>query len=75
MDMKAKLSSKGQVTVPKSCREKLGLKTGTVLDFEVVDGALVVKKVQNEDVFHKWRGRGKLPDGLGVDEYLATVRA
>jgi len=28
MRMKAKLSSKGQVTIPKFCRDKLGLKTG-----------------------------------------------
>ena len=72
--MKATLSSKGQVTVPKSCREKLGLKTGVVLDFEVVDGTLVARKVQSEDPFHKWRGRGQLPGGQSVDEYLATTR-
>ena len=72
--MKAKLTSKGQVTVPKSCRDQLGLKTGALLDFEVVDGVLIVRKVQTEDVFHKWRGRGKLPEGLSVDDYLAAVR-
>ena len=72
--MKAKLSSKGQVTIPKSCRDQLGLKTGSVLDFEAVDGALIVRKVQTEDVFQKWRGRGQLPGGLSVDDYLAAVR-
>jgi AbrB family looped-hinge helix DNA binding protein len=44
--MKAKLSSKGQVTIPKSCRDQLGLQTGSVLDFEAVEGALIVRKVQ-----------------------------
>lgn len=72
--MKATLSSKGQVTVPKACRDKLGLKAGTVLDFEAVDGTLIVRKVQSEDAFHKWRGRGKLPAGASVDEYLAAAR-
>ena len=72
--MKATLSSKGQVTIPKSCRDHLGLETGTVLDFETMDGALIVRKVQTEDVFRKWRGRGKLPGGLSVDDYLAAVR-
>lgn len=72
--MRAKLTSKGQVTVPKPCRDKLGLKTGTVLDFEAVDGVLVARKMQAEDVFHKWRGRGQLPEGLDVDGYLALVR-
>ncbi len=72
--MKAKITSKGQITVPKSCRDKLGLKTGTVLDFEAVDGVLVARKVQTEDVFHKWRGRGQLPMGSDVDDYLKLVR-
>ena len=73
--MKAKLTSKGQVTIPKSCRDQLGLHTGSVLDFEAVDGALIVRKAPTaEDVFHKWRGRGKLPGGQNTDDYLRAVR-
>ena len=72
--MMATLSQRGQVTIPKSCRDKLGLRTGTVLDFEARDGVLVARKVQPEDVFRKWRGRGQLPTGPGVDEYLDEVR-
>jgi antitoxin PrlF len=73
--MKARLSSKGQVTIPKACRDQLGLKTGSVLDFEAVDGALIVRKAEAaEDVFHKWRGRGQLPQAMSTDEYLAVVR-
>ena len=70
--MRATVSQRGGVTIPKSCRDKLGLEAGTVLDFEVEDGVLVARKVQPEDVFRKWRGRGRLP--LGVDEYLDEVR-
>lgn len=72
--MKAILSQKGQVTIPKSCRDKLGLKTGTVLDFEAVDGTLVARKMQQQDVFRKWRGKGKLPGGQSVDDYLKGTR-
>ena len=72
--MEAKLTSKGQVTIPKACRDKLGLKTGTILDFDAVDGALIARKVPAEDVIGKWRGRGALPSGLSVDEYLKLVR-
>lgn len=72
--MQAKLTSKGQVTVPKSCRDKLGLKTGTVLDFEAIDGVLVARKVQTEDLFQKWRGSAVLPGNLSVDDYLEQVR-
>ena len=72
--MEATLSQRGQVTIPKPCRDKLGLKKGTVLNFEARDGILVVRRVQPENVFRKWRGRGRLPRGLGVDEYLDEVR-
>lgn len=72
--MKATVSQKGQVTIPKACRDRLGLKTGTVLDFDTVDGVLVARKLQPEDVFRKWRGRGALPGGLRVDDYLDRAR-
>jgi hypothetical protein len=40
-----------------------------------VDGALIVRKAEAaEDVFHKWRGRGQLPQAMSTDEYLAVVR-
>ena len=41
--MNATVTSKGQVTLPKAIREKLGIKTGTRLKFEVTaDGRLTV---------------------------------
>jgi antitoxin PrlF len=72
--MKAIISEKGQITVPKACRDRLGLRPGTVLDFEAVGGKLVGSKRVSEDVFRKWRGKGRLPVGLGVDAYLNRVR-
>ena len=70
--MRATISQGGRVTIPKACRDKLGLEAGTVLEFGVEDGVLVARKVPPEDVFRKWRGRGRLPAGLGVDGYLET---
>jgi AbrB family looped-hinge helix DNA binding protein len=37
------VSSKGQVVIPKTVRERLGLKPGDVLEVEEVDGALLLK--------------------------------
>ena len=74
MGMKAILSEKGQITVPKACRESLGLRTGTVLDFIVLEGKLVGAKLDPIDPIHKWRGKGVLPVGGSVDAYLAEVR-
>jgi AbrB family looped-hinge helix DNA binding protein len=72
--MKAILSEKGQVTVPKACRTKLGLKPGMELDFQAERGVLVARKVQHEDPFHKWRGKGRLPVGRNVDDYIDRIR-
>jgi AbrB family looped-hinge helix DNA binding protein len=72
--MKAIVSEKGQVTIPKACRDRLGLQAGSALDFEARDGKLVAVKQQPEDVFRKWRGKARLPGGLSVDQYLNTIR-
>ncbi|MGH8606885.1 MAG: AbrB/MazE/SpoVT family DNA-binding domain-containing protein [Gammaproteobacteria bacterium] len=39
--MLATLTSKGQVTLPKEIRDKLGLKTGSKLDFELMPDGTV----------------------------------
>ena len=72
--MYAVLSEKGQITIPKSLRDSLGLRTGVVLEFTEEAGTLVGRKVLPQDVFEKWRGKGRLPTGTNVDEYLAQIR-
>lgn len=72
--MKAIVSEKGQVTIPKPCRDRLGLQPGTELDFETQNGRLIAVKSRGQDVFRKWRGRGKLPGNQSVDQYLAKAR-
>ena len=72
--MNSIVSEKGQVTIPKPFREKLGIRPGTVLDFAADQGKLVAVKIQATDVFRKWRGKGKLPQHLSVDQYLTKVR-
>jgi AbrB family looped-hinge helix DNA binding protein len=72
--MNATLSEKGQITIPKELRDRLGLKTGTVLEFESREGKLVAWKKVEGDPFEKWRGRGKLPAGKNATEYLQLIR-
>ena len=72
--MKAIVSQKGQVTIPKPCRERLGLRPGTVLEFRALDGKLIAVKKQAEDAIHKWRGKARLPGGLSVDQYIDKSR-
>jgi AbrB family looped-hinge helix DNA binding protein len=72
--MKSTVSEKGQVTIPKRLRDKLGIRGGTVLDFDEEEGVLVARKESEIDLFRKWRGRGRLPGEIGVDAYLTRSR-
>jgi AbrB family looped-hinge helix DNA binding protein len=42
--MKARVAARGQVTIPKRLRERLGVKPGTVLEFSEEHGRLIVVK-------------------------------
>ena len=73
--MKAIVSERGQITLPKAIRKSLGLRPGSILDFNVEDGKLVGRKKDTEDPVAKWRGRGILPKGCeNVDDYLEKAR-
>ena len=72
--MDAILSEKGQVTIPKRLRDSLGLKPGVTLNFTEEEGRLVARKVASDDPFGKWKGKGQLPAGQNVDDYLAALR-
>jgi len=68
------VSEKGQVTIPKALRLRLGIEPGSVLDFREEQGRLVARKKVNEDPLERWRGKGKLPLGDSVDDYLQIIR-
>lgn len=73
--MKTVVSERGQITLPKTIRTNLGLRPGTVVEIDIIDGKIVGWKKEDKDVFLSWRGRGKYPiDVSSVDEYLRAVR-
>ena len=43
--IKATISSKGQIAIPKAVRERLDLKTGTEVSIDVQGDALVMKRL------------------------------
>lgn len=47
--MRATVSEKGQVTIPKRLRERLGIRAGEVLEFEAEHGRLVATKAGAAD--------------------------
>lgn len=60
----AKVTSKGQVTIPVEVRKSLGVKPGDKLRFEPQEGGFRVVREIEENVFEKWRGIGEFP-GMG----------
>ena len=72
--MRTVVSEDGRVTIPKAFRQRLEIGPGTVLVFTEEEGRLVAVKEQQQDAFSRWRGKGRLPNGMSVDEYLGIVR-
>jgi AbrB family looped-hinge helix DNA binding protein len=60
----AKLTSKGQITIPVEVRRSLRVKVGDRLRFEPQKGGFRVARHGDESVFEKWRGIGNFP-GMG----------
>lgn len=52
----AKLTSKGQITIPKRIREKLGVASGEELVFEERKGIFYIKRGVKKSSFDKWVG-------------------
>jgi antitoxin PrlF len=70
--MKAIVSEKGQVTIPKSLRAKLGIRRGTVIEFEADRGRLIGRKADTRDAIDELFGSLTMPEP--VDEYIDRAR-
>lgn len=55
--MKSVVSERGQVTIPKKIRDRLGLRQGQELEFEARDGLLIgYKRVNSADIVESVTG-------------------
>ena len=70
--MKSVVSEKGQITIPKAVRTKLGLRPGTVLELEADRGRLIGRKAPGRDVIDDVYG--SMPLDEPVDAYLERTR-
>ena len=66
------LSSKGQVTIPKRIRDKLGIKPGDSIAFIENDEEILVKKEVKSPVFDRYVGL--LDTGKTTDEIISELR-
>jgi antitoxin PrlF len=70
--MKTTVSEKGQVTIPKALRDRLGILPGQELVFEEDGGRIVVRKASARDPVDAVYGVLALE--RGTDAFLAAAR-
>jgi AbrB family looped-hinge helix DNA binding protein len=70
----AKVTSKGQVTIPKKIRDKLGVRPGDDVGFEEKEGLMLIKKAVTKSPFDKWVGKLKHLKGRRSDDLVKEAR-
>lgn len=70
--LRAKVTSKGQITIPVGVRNSLGVKPGDHLLFEQQEDGIRLVRDAEENVFEKWRGIGGFP-GMGKGREAITA--
>lgn len=74
--MPTTVTTKGQVTIPKPVRDRLGIVAGSAVEFELAaDGRVVLVKVEPDRPVSRFaRLRGAAGRGLSTDEIMALTR-
>ncbi len=71
---KAKMTVKGQITIPKEVRQRLGLRPGDELEFVSDYRGVTLKKRLRESPFASYRGYLKELEGHDPDELVSEMR-
>jgi AbrB family looped-hinge helix DNA binding protein len=78
MEKRAKVTSKGQITIPQEFRRLLGVKTGDDVVFESTESGVNVRPAsQSGSALEKYRGIGNpgLPSGRkAIVKYVRDLR-
>ncbi len=70
-----RITSKGQVTIPKGIRDELHIKPGDEVSFRKQNGQFVLQRQPIDPaVFEKWRGHAKELRGKDIDELIDEMR-
>jgi len=72
---RAKVTSKGQVTIPLEVRRRLGIRQGDQLEFDTAKPETIIRPARTgENRFDKWVGIAKGAFPGGMDEVNAWIR-
>lgn len=74
MQIRAKITSKGQITIPKAVRRVLGVKEGDGLIFEQSGDKMVVRPAKTGSPFAKYMGIGNPGIGKGRKAVIRAIR-
>jgi antitoxin PrlF len=74
MKKQARITSKGQITVPRDIRRALGVRPGDRLLFEEDGDEVRVRPVRSRSPFEKYRGIGTPGVGRGKKAVVRAVR-
>lgn len=72
--LEAKVTSKGQITIPKQVRDKLGIQPGEWISFVEKNGIFYMKRLVQRNPFDKWVGRLKTLKGKKSDAITDELR-
>jgi AbrB family looped-hinge helix DNA binding protein len=76
LEASAKITSKGQITLPKAVRERLGLRPGDQVLFVEDEQGIHLRGASRLPALRKWAGylERTNPLDMTVDEYIALAR-
>jgi len=77
MKAQAKVTSKGQITLPRDVRRRLGVRPGDKVRFDELGIDICIRPVKDDDPFEKYSGIGNpgIPSGRkGILRYFRKMR-
>jgi AbrB family looped-hinge helix DNA binding protein len=73
-----RITSKGQVTIPQHVREKAGLNPGSEVEFDIVDGRVLLRPASGAGMRRIQRAveraRGSVKFEMGTEDFMRLVR-
>ena len=73
MQQEAKVTSKGQVTIPKDIRRALGIEEGDSVVFEADENGVYLRPARPTGVFARYAGIWREGEGLTIEEINAHI--
>jgi antitoxin PrlF len=70
----ARLTSKGQITLPKKVRDRMGIAEGEEVYFTEEDGVFHLRKAVSLSPFDRWVGFLGKKDGEKTDDIIEDLR-